>query len=550
MTRVENVGLLSFAPAGARIRRLSFNRMSQKGGQTPTLSKERGRLELFNFFPEGAEVGLDEGHLFDGFVFAQDQGALEPDAGGVELAQLTGVTGQVVGNDGLFGELVESGQKRLPGVFNAAVGNTAKGIRLVDVARVAMRGRLNQRASYFESFRPVFLFGADGPADFQDVRVGFIRRADRGQFGFGFGRISQPHPTESGIQVMSIWRFQESHFSNSIPAFRQRVKARKVRTERDWRQRPTPPDRVNMVGWIMGFRAIWSVLKAAAQAWNDDNVPKLGAALSFYTVFAISPLFVIIVFIARIWLDKTSAQSALLHEISSLIGQQGTNAIATTLKNTAPHSQGWIASAIAVGTLLITSTGLFIELQSDLNLIWGVQQKSGLGAWGFVRDRLLSFAMVLGVGFLLLVSLIVSAGLQTVLKYFGSPNSTSSVVWLVLNNGISLLVITFMFGMIFKVLPDVKIAWRDVWVGAAVTAVLFTGGKFLIGLYLGQSATVSAYGAAGSLALILLWVYYSAQILFFGAELTQAYANQYGARLEPKENARWIFRQEVEGLKR
>ena len=296
-----------------------------------------------------------------------------------------------------------------------------------------------------------------------------------------------------------------------------------------------------MINCYMGVRGIWDVFKAAVKAWSSDNVPSLGAALSFYTVFAISPLFVIIVFIARIWLDKTAAQGALLEEISSLIGEQGTNAIAATLKSAAPHSQGILASAIAIGTLLLTATGLFVELQTDLNLIWGVEQKSGLGVWGFFRDRLLSFAMVLGIGFLLLVSLIISAGLQTVLKYFGTLGSPNSVVWLVLNDGVSLLVVTLMFAMIFKVLPDVKIAWRDVWIGAAITAILFSGGKFLIGLYLGQSATVSAYGAAGSLALILLWVYYSAQILFFGAELTQAYANRFGSRLEPKDNARWIF---------
>ncbi|MGH7970774.1 MAG: YihY/virulence factor BrkB family protein, partial [Limisphaerales bacterium] len=196
------------------------------------------------------------------------------------------------------------------------------------------------------------------------------------------------------------------------------------------------------------------------------------------------------------------------------------------------------------GTLLVTATGVFIELQSDLNTIWGVEQRSGLGAWGFIKDRLLSFAMVIGIGFLLLVSLVVSASLQAVLKYFGTVVPGHGSIWVVLNSAISFAVITLLFAMIFKVLPDVRIAWRDVWVGAATTAFLFTAGKFLIGLYLGQSASISAYGAAGSIVLILLWVYYSAQILFFGAELTQAYANRFGARLEPKPNARWIIQPE------
>jgi membrane protein len=290
----------------------------------------------------------------------------------------------------------------------------------------------------------------------------------------------------------------------------------------------------------MVLGSIWRLLKSAATAWIDDSVPRLGAALSFYTVFAISPLFVIIIFLASLWLDKAAVQSALLDQLSGIIGRQGASAVAATIRTATPHSQGVVAGAIAIGTLLLTATGVFVELQSDLNTIWGVEQKSGLGVWGFIKNRLLSFAMVLGVGFLLLVSLVVSAGLQALMKLFGSSAPGGGAVWIGFNAAISFLVITVLFAMIFKVLPDVRIAWRDVWVGAGTTGLLFTGGKFLIGLYLGQSASISAYGAAGSLVLILLWVYYSAQILFFGAELTQAYANQFGAHLEPKEHARWI----------
>lgn len=291
----------------------------------------------------------------------------------------------------------------------------------------------------------------------------------------------------------------------------------------------------------MFWRRVWGLLKAAVDAWISDNVPRLGAALSFFTVFAISPLFIIIVFIASFWLDKTAVQGDLLNEVGTLVGKQGAEAMASLLRTAVPHSQGVVASAVAIGTLLVTATGVFIELQSDLNTIWGVEPRPGFGVWGFIKDRLLSFAMVLGIGFLLLVSLIVSAGLQAALKYFGTAAPGQSFVWVVLNGAISFVVITLLFALIFKVLPDVRIAWRDVWVGAATTAFLFTAGKFLIGLYLGQSAAISAYGAAGSIVLILLWVYYSAQILFFGAELTQAYANQFGARFEPKPNARWIL---------
>src|SRR5205807_6725322 len=184
--------------------------------------------------------------------------------------------------------------------------------------------------------------------------------------------------------------------------------------------------------------------------------------------------------------------------------------------------------------------GLFMELQGDLNIIWGVQPKTGQGVWGFVKTRILSFAMVVGIGFLLMVSLVVSAAVSAVGKYFSSLVPGLGLISVILNIAFSFAVITVLFATIFKVLPDVRIAWRDVWVGAVITALLFTAGKFALGLYLGKNSSVSAYGAAGSLVLILLWVYYSAQILFFGAEVTEAYANRFGVRLAPKPHAEWI----------
>ena len=178
-------------------------------------------------------------------------------------------------------------------------------------------------------------------------------------------------------------------------------------------------------------------------------------------------------------------------------------------------------------------------MQSDLNTIWGVEAKPGHGIWDFIKNRLLSFAIVVGIGFLLLVSLVVSAALSAAAKYFSALVPGLDVLWMIVNLAVSFGVITLLFAMIFKVLPDVRIAWREVWIGAAGTALLFTAGKFLLGLYLGKNATVSAYGAAGSLVLILLWVYYSAQILFFGAEFTQVYACRFGTRMEPKSHAQW-----------
>jgi membrane protein len=235
----------------------------------------------------------------------------------------------------------------------------------------------------------------------------------------------------------------------------------------------------------------------------------------------------------------------LFEQLTRFVGAQGAQAIQTALAASAPHNQGKLASAVAVVVLVLSATGLFMELQGALNTIWGVEAKPGQGIWGFIKNRLVSFAMVIGIGLLLLVTLAISAALASAAKYFSALVPGLGEVTLILNGLLAFLLITVLFAMIFKVLPDVMIGWRDVWIGAAVTALLFTAGKFLLGLYLGRNTTVSAYGAAGSLVLILLWVYYSAQILFFGAELTRAYAHHFGDPFEPKPNARWRQPQEI-----
>ncbi|MDB6021555.1 MAG: Ribonuclease [Pedosphaera sp.] len=288
------------------------------------------------------------------------------------------------------------------------------------------------------------------------------------------------------------------------------------------------------------LKEFWDLLKAAVNAWFADRAQRLGASLAFYTVLALPPLFVIVLFIVSLWVSAASARTEIFTEISALLGDQGAKALESILVNPQQHSNGLVASAIAIGTLLITATGVFMELQDALNLVWGVEEKPGQGWRGFIKNRLLSFALIVGIGFLLLVSLLVNAGLEAADKYFGGllPGAVGS--WRVVNTLVSLGVVTLLFALIFKVLPDAKIAWRDVWVGATITALLFTAGKFLIGMYLGRSTVVSAYGAAGSAIIVLLWVYYSAQILYFGAELTQAYACRFGSRIEPKENAQWI----------
>lgn len=280
----------------------------------------------------------------------------------------------------------------------------------------------------------------------------------------------------------------------------------------------------------------------------DDKAPRLGAALSFYTIFAMPPLFMIAIFMASLVFDPDSVRTQMFTEVGGLIGKKSAEAIQAAMAAQYQTHKGLMASAIAIVTLIITATGLFIELQDALNTVWRVEVKPGRGVWGFVRDRLLSFAMVVGIGFLLLVSLLVSTALAAFSKYVNELMPGLGILPVVMGDVISFLVILVLFALIFKVLPDVKIAWRDVWVGGVVTSLLFTAGKFLLGWYLGRSTTVSAYGGAGSIVLILLWVYYSAQILFFGAEITKVYANRFGTRLRPVSYARWVSPEAAETL--
>jgi membrane protein len=290
----------------------------------------------------------------------------------------------------------------------------------------------------------------------------------------------------------------------------------------------------------LNVKKFWGLMKSATSEWVDDEAPRLGAALSYYTVFAIPPLLVIVLFIVSLVFDAKEASSQLFAQVGGIIGEKSADAIQSAVTAQHQSNKGTMASIIALVTLFVTATGLFVELQAALNKVWGVEAKPGQGIWGFIKNRLLSFGMVVGIGFLLLVSLVVSAALAALGKYIGGLVPGMEAVWQIVNAVVSFAVITVLFAMVFKILPDVKIAWRDVWVGAVVTSFLFTMGKFLLGMYLGKSSAVSAYGAAGSIVLILLWVYYSSQILFFGAEIAQVYANRFGKHLEPKKNAQWI----------
>ena len=283
--------------------------------------------------------------------------------------------------------------------------------------------------------------------------------------------------------------------------------------------------------------ALWDLLKQTFTEWSNDKVPRLGAALAYYTVFAIVPLLIIIIAIIGLVYGQEAAQSYILDQIAGLVGEQSANAIKDMIHRANQPSTGIVATVVAVVTLLFGASGLFGQLQDALNTIWGVEPKPGRGIWGLIKDRFLSFMAVLGTGFLLLVSLVLSAALSAFGKWFGGWLPAPELVLQGFNLIISFGVITVLFAMMFKLLPDARIAWSNVWVGAAITALLFTLGKFLIGLYLGKSDVGSAYGAAGSLVIVLLWVYYSAQILLFGAEFTQVYANTSGASIVPTEQA-------------
>ncbi|MGO8696477.1 MAG: YihY/virulence factor BrkB family protein [Limisphaerales bacterium] len=275
-----------------------------------------------------------------------------------------------------------------------------------------------------------------------------------------------------------------------------------------------------------------ALFKEAFRAWMDSKASRLGASLAYYTIFAIAPLFLIAISMAAFFFGQAAATRDLYHQINSLVGHDGGDVIQSLVAAAAhrPRAGLW-ATFGALITLGTGATAVFVELQDALNTIWCVESKGGGGVWCFIKNRLLSFAMVLGIGFLLLVSLLLNAALTALGSFASGILPEKRLVLDALNFVLSLGVITLLFALIYKLLPDVNIAWGDVWVGAFVTALLFNLGKFLIGYYLGRGSLVSIYGAAGSFIVLLLWVYYSAQILFFGAEFTRVHSQR---RSRPK----------------
>jgi membrane protein len=281
------------------------------------------------------------------------------------------------------------------------------------------------------------------------------------------------------------------------------------------------------------IKKFFGLLKQTFTEWNEDHAPRLAAALAYYTAFSIAPLLVVVIGIVGIIVSQDTVQKQILFEVQRSVGPDAAKTVGELITNASKPAEGLLATILGIVTLLLGAGGAFGQLQDALNTIWDVDPsstgKQNSGVIFQIQNRFLSFGMVLFVGFLLLVSLVINAVIAAVSVYV--VNLLPGVEFLVslVNLVISLVVITAMFAMIYKFLPKVKLEWRDVIVGAVMTSVLFTVGRFLLGWYLGRSGTASAYGAAGSFVLILVWIYYSAQIFLFGAEFTQVYARRHGS---------------------
>jgi membrane protein len=274
----------------------------------------------------------------------------------------------------------------------------------------------------------------------------------------------------------------------------------------------------------------WSLVKAAAGGWVRDYAPSMGAALSYYTVFSLAPVLLIVVSVAGLVFGEEAARGEVFEQIAGLVGPESAEAIEEMLNAVRKPERGVVGTVVGVIMLLIGATTVFGELQDDLDRIWRAPAREGSsGPWGLLRARLLSFGMILGIAFLLMVSLVLSAAIAALGKWWGGAFGDWEALLQLVNQLVGLLMTTAVFALIYKLMPRVKVRWHDVWLGALTTAVLFSVGKFLIGLYIGKSSIASGFGAAGSIAVVFLWVYYSAQIFLLGAEFTWEYAKAFGS---------------------
>ena len=286
------------------------------------------------------------------------------------------------------------------------------------------------------------------------------------------------------------------------------------------------------------LNAGWELLKLTLTEWTNDNTFELAAALAFYTMFSIAPVLLIAVGVGSFFLAPDAATDRIVHEVQNMVGAQGANAVRQVIESSRGLGKGLWAVSVGIVTLIMGATAVFGQLQTALNYIWDVKAKPDRSVVAsFIVDRMRSFSIAVCVGFLLLVSLVISALISSLQDYMNNWLPGIPWVWQTANVIASFFVVAVLFAMIYKFLPDVVISWRDVKIGAGVTALLFTGGKYAIGVYLGRTATASAFGAAGSLVVLLFWVYYSALIGFFGAEFTQVYARRYGSGICPQRHA-------------
>lgn len=287
----------------------------------------------------------------------------------------------------------------------------------------------------------------------------------------------------------------------------------------------------------MNFKAVIDVLKDTFKDFGEDKVPRLAAALAYYTIFSIAPLMLIAIAVASLVFERTAVEGQMLDTIQGLLGKEGRDTIGSAMEAGNKGGGNVVAASIGIATLLLGASGVFGQLKDALNTIWEVKPKEGQGVLGILRERFLSFTMVLGTGFLLLVSLVVSAGIAALGSFLTSVLPGGDWVAQIVNLVVTLGIITLMFVLLFKFLPDVQVAWKDVVVGAFITAVLFTAGQFALGFYVASGSVGTAFGAAGSIVIILVWIYYSSLIFFIGAELTQVYARRFGSRVVPDSNA-------------
>ncbi|CAN5203064.1 YihY/virulence factor BrkB family protein [soil metagenome] len=283
------------------------------------------------------------------------------------------------------------------------------------------------------------------------------------------------------------------------------------------------------------FKGLWSVLKKCVKGFADNKIPKLSASLAYYTIFSLGPLLIVILFLTSIFFGREAVEGSIYSQIESFVGSEAAIQIQDIIKNASLSSESHVAAIIGVITLLIGATTVFAEIQDSINMIWGLKLKPTAGIWVLVKTRLLSFGVIASLGFILLVSLGVTYIVDAISDRLLGNFPVAVPVFYVINTILTLIIVSCLFAVIFKVLPDAKIAWKDVMAGALATAILFMLGKFGITFYIGKSNIGSTYGTAGSLVVLLVWVYYSSFILYFGAEFTKAWAVRFGGEIDPNE---------------